>query len=74
MVTEKTDSELLLELVSSLRKVKDVLSHYAHNTFLLKRFTFSDLMGFGLTQNEATRMLAAFEFFKRAYAPQKFIR
>jgi DNA repair protein RadC len=71
MVTEKTDSELLLELVSSPQKVKDVLSHYAHNPFLLTRVTFTDLMGFGLTKKEATRMLAAFELFKRAYTTPK---
>jgi DNA repair protein RadC len=71
MVTEKSDTELLHTLVSSPRKVEDVLAHYEHNPFLLTRATFSDLVGLGLTPKEANRILAALELFKRAYTNPK---
>jgi len=71
MVTEKSDTELLHTLVSSPRKVEDVLAHYAHNPFLLIRATFPDLVELGLTPKEANRILAALELFKRAYTNPK---
>ncbi|MBU6221105.1 MAG: hypothetical protein KGQ50_10660, partial [Bacteroidetes bacterium] len=71
MVTEKSDTELLNALVSSPRKVEDVLAHYAHNPFLLTRATFPDLVELGLTPKEAYRLMAALELFKRAYANPK---
>ena len=71
MVTEKSDTELLNALVSSPRKVEDVLAHYAHNPFLLTRATFPDLVRLGLTHKEANRLIAALELFKRAYANPK---
>ncbi len=71
MVTERSDTELLNALVSSPRKVEDVLAHYAHNPFLLTRATFPDLVGLGLTHKEAYRLMAALELFKRAYANPK---
>jgi len=71
MVTEKSDTELLHTLVSSPRKVEDVLAHYAYNPFLLTRATFPDLVELGLTPKEAYRLIAALELFKRAYANPK---
>jgi len=71
MVTEKSDTELLNALVSSPRKVEDVLAHYEHNPFLLIRATFPDLVELGLTPKEANRILAALELFKRAYTNPK---
>jgi len=67
MVTEKTNYELLSELVSSQSKVEEILNHYSHNFYLITRVTYEDLRLLGLSPNESTRIISAFEIFKRAY-------
>jgi DNA repair protein RadC len=67
MVAEKTNYQLLSELVSNNRKVEEILNHYSHNFLMITRASFEDLKKLGLSQKEAIRMLACLELFKRAY-------
>lgn len=67
MITEKTNYELLAALVSSNKKVEDIMNHYAHNFYLITRATYEDLINLGLTPQEAMRLVASLELFKRAY-------
>ena len=67
MITEKTNYELLAALVSSNKKVEDIMNHYAHNFYLIIRATYEDLRNLGLTPKEAMRLVASLELFKRAY-------
>ena len=67
MVAEKTNYELLAELVSSSRKVDEILNHYSHNFLMITRATFDDFRNLGLTPKEAIRIVSALEIFKRAY-------
>jgi len=68
MVAEKTNRQLLAALVSSNKKVEDIMNHYAHNFYLITRATYEDLRMLGLSPNESTRIISAFEIFKRAYS------
>ena len=67
MITEKTNYELLAALVSSNKKVEAIMNHYAHNFYLITRVTYEDLRNLGLTPQEAMRLVAALELFKRSY-------
>jgi DNA repair protein RadC len=67
MVAEKTNYQLLATLVSTNTKVEDILNQYSHNFYLLTRATYEDLRNLGLTPQEAIRLVAALELFKRAY-------
>jgi len=67
MVAEKTNYQLLSELVSSQSKVEEILNHYSHNFLMITRASFEDFRKLGLTPKEAIRMVAALELFKRAY-------
>ena len=67
MITEKTNYELLAALVSSNKKVEAIMNHYAHNFYLITRATYEDLRNLGLTPQEAMRLVASLELFKRAY-------
>ena len=67
MIAEKTNYQLLSELVSNQSKVEDILNHYSHNFLMITRASFEDLKKLGLSQKEAIRMVACLELFKRAY-------
>jgi len=67
MVAEKSNYDLLSELVSSQIKVEEILNHYSHNFLMITRASFEDFRQLGLTPKEAIRMVAALELFKRAY-------
>jgi len=67
MVAEKTNYQLLSELVSNQSKVEDILNHYSHNFLMITRASFEDFRKLGLTPKEAIRMVACLELFKRAY-------
>ena len=67
MVAEKTNYQLLSELVSNNRKVEEILNHYSQNFLMITRASFEDLKKLGLSQKEAIRMVACLELFKRAY-------
>jgi DNA repair protein RadC len=67
MVAEKTNYQLLATLVSTNTKVEDIMNHYSHNFYLITRVTYEDLRLLGLSPNESTRIISAFEIFKRAY-------
>ena len=67
MVAEKTNYELLAELVSSSSKVDEILNHYSYNFLMITRATFDDFRNLGLTPKEAIRIVSALEIFKRAY-------
>ena len=67
MVAEKSNYDLLSELVSSQSKVEEILNHYSHNFLMITRASFEDFRKLGLTPKEATRLVAALELFKRAY-------
>ena len=67
MVAEKTNYQLLSELVSNQSKVEEILNHYSHNFLMITRASFEDLKKLGLSQKEAIRMVACLELFKRAY-------
>jgi DNA repair protein RadC len=67
MVAEKTNYQLLSELVSCQSKVEEILNHYSHNFLMITRASFEDFRKLGLTPKEAIRMVAALELFKRAY-------
>ena len=67
MVAEKSNYDLLSELVSSQSKVEEILNHYSHNWLMITRASFEDFRKIGLTTKEAIRMVAALELFKRAY-------
>jgi len=67
MVAEKTNYQLLSELVSNNRKVEEILNHYSNNFLMITRASFEDLKKLGLSQKEAIRMVACLELFKRAY-------
>jgi DNA repair protein RadC len=67
MISEKTNYQLLSELVSSQSKVEEILNHYSHNFLMITRATFDDFRNLGLTPKEATRIVCAFEIFKRSY-------
>jgi DNA repair protein RadC len=67
MVAEKTNYQLLSELVSNQSKVEEILNHYSHNFLMITRASFEDFRKLGLTPKEAIRMVACLELFKRAY-------
>ena len=67
MVAEKSNYDLLSELVSSQSKVEEILNHYSHNWLMITRASFEDFRKLGLTPKEAIRMVACLELFKRAY-------
>ena len=67
MIAEKTNYQLLSELVSNQSKVEEILNHYSHNFYLITRASFEDFRKLGLTPKEAIRMVACLELFKRAY-------
>jgi DNA repair protein RadC len=67
MFAEKTNYQLLSELVSNQSKVEEILNHYSHNFLMITRASFEDLKKLGLSQKEAIRMVACLELFKRAY-------
>ena len=67
MIAEKTNYELLSELVSNQSKVEEILNHYSQNFLMITRATFKDFRNLGLTSKEALRMISALEIFKRAY-------
>ena len=67
MIAEKTNYELLSELVSNHSKVEEILNHYSQNFLMITRATFKDFRNLGLTSKEALRMISALEIFKRAY-------
>lgn len=67
MVAEKTNYQLLSELVSKQSKVEEILNHYSHNFLMITRASFEDFRKLGLTPKEAIRMVACLELFKRAY-------
>lgn len=67
MITEKTNYELLSELVSNQSKVEEILNHYSQNFLMITRATFDDFRNLGLTSKEAIRIVYALEIFKRAY-------
>jgi len=59
MVAEKTNYQLLTELVSNQSKVEDILNHYSHNFLMITRASFEDFRKLGLTPKEAIRMKAS---------------
>jgi len=67
MVAEKTNYQLLSELVSNQSKVEEILNHYSHNFFMITKASLEDFRKLGLTPKEALRMVACLELFKRAY-------
>ena len=67
MIAEKTNYELLSELVSNQSKVEEILNYYSQNFLMITRATFKDFRNLGLTSKEALRMISALEIFKRAY-------
>ena len=67
MVAEKTNYQLVSELVSNQSKVEEILNHFSHNFLMITRASFEDFRKLGLSQKEAIRMVASLELFKRAY-------
>lgn len=67
MIQQKTNHQLLNELISDPQKVECILNHYAHNISLLARCSVEDLKNLGLTQKQSCKIISALELFKRIY-------
>jgi DNA repair protein RadC len=67
MVAEKTNRQLLNELIYDEEKVECILNHYAHNISLLARCSVEDLINLGLSRKKSSKIVSALELFKRIY-------
>ena len=67
MLQQKTNHQLLNELISDTKKVDGILDHYSHNISLLARCSIEDLKNLGLTTKQSSKIISALELFKRIY-------
>ena len=67
MIQQKTNHQLLNELISDTKKVDGILDHYSHNISLLARCSIEDLKNLGLTTKQSSKIISALELFKRIY-------
>jgi DNA repair protein RadC len=67
MIQQKTNHQLLNELISDTKKVDGILNHYAHNISLLARCSVEDLKNLGLSGKQSSKIVCALELFKRIY-------
>ena len=67
MIQQKTNHQLLNELISDTKKVDGILDHYSHNISLLARCSVEDLKNLGLSPKQSSKIVSALELFKRIY-------
>jgi len=67
MIQQKTNHQLLNELISDTKKVDGILDHYSHNISLLARCSVEDLKNLGLSPAQSNKIVSALELFKRIY-------
>ena len=67
MIQQKTNHQLLNELISDTKKVDGILDHYSHNLSLLARCSVEDLKKLGLSPKQSSKIVCALELFKRIY-------
>ena len=67
MIQQKTNHQLLNELISDPQKVECILNHYAHNISLLARCSVEDLKNLGLSVKQSNKIVSGLELFKRIY-------
>ena len=67
MIQQKTNHQLLNELISDPKKVECILNHYAHNISLLARCSVEDLKNLGLSVKQSNKIVSGLELFKRIY-------
>ena len=67
MIQQKTNHQLLNELISDTKKVDGILDHYSHNISLLARCSVEDLKNLGLSPKQSSKIISALELFKRIY-------
>ena len=67
MIQQKTNHQLLNELISDTKKVDGILDHYSHNLSLLARCSVEDLKKLGLSPKQSSKIVCASELFKRIY-------
>jgi DNA repair protein RadC len=67
MIQQKTNHQLLNELISDTKKVDGILDHYSHNISLLARCSVEDLKNLGLSPKQSSKIVSAIELFKRIY-------
>jgi len=67
MIQQKTNHQLLNELICDTKKVDGILDHYSHNISLLARCSVEDLKNLGLSPKQSSKIVSALELFKRIY-------